>query len=109
MMNDLISRSALLQDIEEAVVFTGRPSRNAEICGANKIIDRIKTASAVNAAEVVRCKDCKHFVEFSARSRACIDKPGECHIRAVRSIDRDFIDRMYNDFCSDGERKENGN
>ena len=50
MNNDLISRSALLADIEESVVFSvkdGQPS--AEIRGANKITDRIKAAPAVDA------------------------------------------------------------
>ena len=52
-MDDLISRSALLADIEESVVFSvkaGQPS--AEIRGANKITDRIKVAPAVDAVEV---------------------------------------------------------
>ena len=51
MDNDLISRSALLEDIEESVVFTvrsGQPS--AEVRGANKIVNRINAAPAVDAA-----------------------------------------------------------
>lgn len=56
MADELISRSALLKDISESVVFTVRPDMpSAELRGANKIIDRIKAAPAV---EVVRCKDC---------------------------------------------------
>lgn len=48
-MDDLISRSALLEDIEQTVVFTGRAGvPNAEIRGANKITDRIKAAPAVD-------------------------------------------------------------
>ena len=55
---DLIDRSALLADIAASVVFSGRTARNPEICGANKIIDRIKEAPTVDAVEVVRCRDC---------------------------------------------------
>lgn len=57
-MADLIDRAALLDDIKATVVFSGRNSRNAEICGANKIIDRIKAAPAIESVEVVRCRDC---------------------------------------------------
>lgn len=60
-MADLIYRDALLADIAESVVFSGRTSRNAEIRGANKIIDRIKAAPTVDAVEVVRCRDCIHY------------------------------------------------
>lgn len=70
MNGDLISRSALLADIEESVVFSvknGQPS--AEIRGANKITDRIKAAAAVDAVEVVRCRDCKHSRERNEYER----------------------------------------
>lgn len=56
MNGDLISRRALLADIEESVVFSvknGQPS--AEIRGANKITDRIKAAPAVDAV-ALPCK-----------------------------------------------------
>lgn len=52
-MAEYIEREALLKDIEESVVFTvrdGRPS--AEIRGANKIIDRIKSAPVTDVVEV---------------------------------------------------------
>ena len=61
-MADLIDRNALLADIAASVVFSGRQSHNAEIVGANKIIERIKAAPTVDAVETVRCRDCKYFV-----------------------------------------------
>lgn len=64
-MDELISRRALLQDIEEAVVFSGRLDHTAEMKGANKIIDRIKAAPAVDAVEVVRCYNCKQSERMS--------------------------------------------
>ena len=52
-MTDLIDRDALLADIDAAVVFSGRPGiQFAEICGANKIIERIKSAPAVDAVPI---------------------------------------------------------
>lgn len=48
-----IEREALLQDIEESVLFTVRPGYpSAEIRGANKITERIKSAPAADVVEV---------------------------------------------------------
>lgn len=61
-MNDLISRSALLDDIEETVRFSVRSGvPSAEMRGANKVVSRIEVAPAVDAVPVVRCKDCYYF------------------------------------------------
>lgn len=52
-MAKYIDREALLKDIGESVVFTvrsGQPS--AELKGANKIIDRIKSAPTADVVEV---------------------------------------------------------
>ncbi len=57
-MADLIDRAALMADIESTVVFSGRELRNAEIRGANKVMDRIADAPTVDAVEVVRCSKC---------------------------------------------------
>ena len=87
-MADLIDRDALLADIAATVVFSGRTAINAGIHGANKIIDRIKAAPTVEAVEVVRCRDCKHY-----------DGKWLCKISGVPS-------RKPCDFCSHGERKD---
>ena len=51
---EYIEREALLQDIEESVRFTVRPGYpSAEIRGANKITDRIKSAPTADVVEVV--------------------------------------------------------
>lgn len=56
MADELISRQALLKDVEETVVFSARPDKpSAEIRGANKILDRIKAAPSVDAV-VLPCK-----------------------------------------------------
>ena len=60
-MPEYIEREALLKDISESVVFTVRSDKpSLEIRGANKIIDRIKSAPTADVVEVVRCKDCKN-------------------------------------------------
>lgn len=55
-MAEYIDKDKLLEDIEHSVVFTLRPDKpssiNAELRGANKIIDRIRCAPAADVEEV---------------------------------------------------------
>ena len=82
--NDLISRSALLEK------FAG------ESIMLRQIRQFIHIAPAVDAVEVVRCKDCKHWLED--------DDIGYCD-------NPDGLDNYDkpDDFCSYGERRtDNG-
>ena len=63
-MTEYIEREALLQTISETVLFTvrgGVKTPTQEMRGANKVIDRIKSAPAADVVEVVRCKDCRYW------------------------------------------------
>ena len=52
-MAEYIEREALLKDISESVVFTVRGDKpSLEIRGANKVIDRIKSAPTADVVEV---------------------------------------------------------
>lgn len=68
----------------------GQPS--AEIRGANKIADRIKAAPAVEAVEVVRCRDCK-WLYNGLDMYCCTKHTGLALIKPDGSA-----------FCSYGER-----
>lgn len=94
-MTEYIEREALLTDIEESVVFSGRQSRNAEILGANKIIDRIKVAPMVDAVPVVRCKECIR--------RYDTDECPMCYV----SEGQYYEYTSSNGFCDKGERRIN--
>ena len=91
MNEDLISRSALRKKL-------GERARKYEYSECTELtiyedMHEVKTAPAVDAVEVVRCKDCKH---------GDIDDPVfpcqyYCH-----------MGHMWNDayhFCADGERR----
>jgi hypothetical protein len=57
--------------------------------------------------EVVRCKDCKYFKEYSdAHKRAVERADGDCFLKQTHSYDNQFIACRYNDFCSYGERSD---
>ena len=60
MSKEYIEREALLKDIGETVLFSvrgGAKLPTPEMRGANKVIDRIKSAPTADVVEVVRCKD----------------------------------------------------
>ena len=88
-MADLIDREALINAYCE-----GCPYLKSSLCGGNmcEAVELMKEAPAVDAVEVVRCKDCKW--------RNTLGCPYE---------NFDAAERYDGDYCSDGERgEENG-
>lgn len=58
--------------------------------------------------EVVRCKDCKRFMEY-AEDKNVEGASGTCYLRMMYSLEEQFYSVKYDDFCSCGERrKDNG-
>ena len=97
-MPEYIEREALLQDISETVLFSvrgGAELPTPEMRGANKVIDRIKSAPTADVVEVVRCKDC----EFIKATKMSINK------RPLRSCTLYKKPCYDDDFCSRGVRK----
>ena len=71
--------------------------------------DVLNSVPAVDAVEVVRCKDCKQFMEYTKQYKRCVEgADGDCRIRLFHSCEKQFIACKYSDFCSYGERKGNG-
>lgn len=100
MQNDLISRSALLEE------FNGIYDRHFKNSAYQFIHDffkaarrRINKAPTVDAVEVVRCKDCKfaYINSFSAAAGVAVCK--KLSTEAGTAI------RNHDDFCSYGERR----
>ena len=91
MDNDLISRAALLK-------YTTRMTEYDESgCGVPVLVvrtDDIEKVQAVDAVEVVRCKDCKH----TTRSKVSPEKIICCLTKMCGTVDPDY-------FCADGERE----
>lgn len=93
MNNDLISRSALLEKVRPEREKTDLMRADVYCRGYNNGLTMAEAiviqAPAVDAVEVVRCKECIWF-----------NKPG-CSIHIVDDSDKP----KENDFCSFGERK----
>jgi len=92
---DLISRSALLKKQYNA-------SELDDPKFADMVVDvsDIEDAPAVDAVEVVRCKDCKHW---DSRQMECKNDALSTDHEGGASYSLDF---WKDDFCSYGERKD---
>ena len=63
----------------------------------------VKTAPAVDAVEVVRCKDCKHFADTKGKDSGKPMGYGQCkQATGIRGI------VCADDYCSYGERRTEG-
>ena len=94
MMNDLISRSALIDS-----AFECEPLRkgNDEWAIWHNLYTRIKYAPAADVAQVVRCKDCKHNGTW------------QCHMEYDEyRPEADIHHEMHgdDDFCSYGVKED---
>ena len=98
-MVDLIDRAALLERID-AKFFASDP-KGEEQLGYLNSRTLVRTAPAVDAVEVVRCKDCNRNEKNG----------GDCN-RTLTITERDYVLELNVskyitlDYCSYGERKE---
>ena len=107
-MSDTISRQAAIDAIHCDITITGR--QNAELVAATigAFADRIKALPSAEP-QIIRCKNCKHWIPYDWmfnevwQSKNIADYPEDdigcdCSDMAMKA----------NDFCSRGERRENG-
>lgn len=89
MTDDLISRSALLEDFEWLRMTVGSGSVN----DIDDAIERIKKAPAIDAEPVIRCRDCKEYIPW-----------GDGRICGL--VGSYFGNTKPNDFCSRGAKMD---
>ena len=124
MASDLISRKALVKAIlaERDKIPLTVPAASYELVrekpnshgnsmrgGIRKVLYCVETAPAVDAVEVVRCKDCVHAGAFP-NNYAARRFEGRMNCYLCRGDDGYGISNVSvvypDDFCSDGVRKE---
>lgn len=95
MSNDLISRSALIEECNElsAIEWNQKAAPVSWADAYEHFADDLENAPAVDAVEVVRCKDCA-FYDF-----------GECDNYRMDVSDGAHFYPYPDDFCSYGERR----
>lgn len=56
--------------------------------------------------EVVRCQNCKRFMEYAEGKQHIEGADGDCSIRMMHCSDEQFWGVAFNDYCSYWKRKE---
>ena len=88
----LIDANALDAKLDELMTRYSAQGRKAVADDYNFVRTVLLTAPTVDAVEVVRCKDCKHYVNYG--------RVWDCRKYGGMSLPNE------NDFCSYGERRE---
>ena len=101
-MANLIDRDSLMAQLEDRQAFLVKEwgYRDHYTRGFEEAVDKVEDQPTVDAVEVVRCRDCKHREESPWFDGYRCGNPDEGMASGV--VLRD------NDFCSYGERKDNG-
>ena len=59
-------------------------------------ISKINKTPTADVVEVVRCKDCKHFMEYSEEYHGKVESAdGDCYLRLINSVDKQFQAVFY--------------
>ncbi len=102
---DLISRSALIAELSKCIIIPDDYYTTGIMAGVSEAMRKVKAAPAVEAVEVVRCKDCVHK---TVTSDGMVCK----HALPTKRLMDYFIHGSVilakvgaDDFCSYGERR----
>lgn len=87
------------------------PNFEVTVTGGKKFLllpfEHLSDIPTANVIEPVRCKDCKHFMEYRGTFRPDVEEAnGDCYIRVTNSDNHQFWAVQYDDFCSFGEKGE---
>ena len=96
-----------LDDVLQKLLIDAAESRGIIRSLILDVVDYLKKQPVIDAVEVVRCKDCKHWHEETGwcyHHSHFIDTKGDA-CPPWESSDWKMFDAEY--FCADGERKDN--
>ena len=102
-MDDLISRQAVFDELKGLYIAPPKITNDMVWDSAiDTATDKVKDLPSIDAVEVVRCRDCKHWVKDGNDSYGYA-----MFCKANCSLGGQGI-KKPNDFCSYGERKTDG-
>ena len=87
-----------LIDADKFEVYTWVNKSSDYVDGDQSILEAIDIAPTVDAVEIVRCRDCKHYMP-QKKSAHWENRANYCNRFAMIKV-------QPNDFCSYGERKD---
>lgn len=92
---------------DKEIIESLRSQLDAAIAGQETLQ---KEYNKVKALEVVRCKDCEHFMEYRAEHTSEVKgATGDCYLRIMHSNDKHYIPVKPDGFCSDGIKEKEKN
>lgn len=67
----------------------------------------LTSTKAADVVEVVRCRDCRRFLLYTAEYKEKAENAdGDCGMLILGCADNQYAARLADDFCSYGQRKE---
>jgi hypothetical protein len=67
----------------------------------------LKNAPAAEVVEVVRCKDCRYFREYTKDYKQKVEKAdGACYFRVMYSVEEQYGAVQCHDYCSLGAKMD---
>ena len=77
-----------------------------EDCPIDRMATALYNAGYRKQSEVVRCKDCNYFMEYTSTYKSEVEKAdGDCYIRLMNSENRQYCACQHDDFCSFAKMK----
>ena len=111
-MNDLISRQAAIDALNEYFARIGKLKRRGLTKGEKAIsldtVGAIKTLPPIQP-EIIYCKDCKHFIREDVEEYTPYGYDTHFHAFCDKHWDEEqgeYIDVNLDDYCSFAERRE---
>lgn len=97
-MSKYIERKAAIKRIEEIPAYfdSGDIKYGVELA-----LQEIKDVPTADVEEVVRCKDCKHFLDWQSKSHQ-----GICMCKGKETVYGSEFHPFESDFCNYAERKD---
>ena len=103
MTNQYIEREAAKHELLSEAVCMNHPEYLMKD-DALHVIDSIPAADVV---EVVRCKNCRYFWQYSEKHAQEVEHAdGDCFIKVLNSEEMQPYSCKYDDYCSYGERRD---
>lgn len=103
-MSDLISRKAAIEAVLSEERYCERNMGSEATAVVQMARFKLEKVPVVDAVPVVRCRDCKHFIDMSGTSY-----PSYCYKHSTFDADGEFDNAFSvepNKYCAWGERRE---
>ena len=94
MNNDLISRSAVLEELRKGTIITDDLYGMGIMAGNDHAMKKIEAAPAVDAVEVIKCRDCFYWMKAKVNRSGNLVCP------------KSGMEIVATDYCSRAERRK---